>query len=109
MCELHELCATSYVCWYRGACQGFIGYRDYGDATRFERFAFAGEDSVTRFQRFLRTIICNGGGDGPEDVAGGLQVHRRPSFDADATAFDGCLSQLACMPAVPYCSTCDVS
>lgn len=67
-----------------GLSQGFVGYRDFdsGNEKRFEHFQLAGEDAMVRFRAFLKTIKCDGGGDGPEDVAGGLQVDQPINIDA---------------------------
>lgn len=53
-----------------------VGYRDHCSPAdeRFEVFPFTGMGGVESFWEFLRGIRCNGGGDVPEDVAGGLQA-----------------------------------
>ncbi len=53
-----------------------VGYRDHCSPAdeRFEVAPFTGMEGAESFRDFLRGIRCNGGGDGPEDVAGGLQA-----------------------------------
>lgn len=48
-----------------------VAYRDVDDANRFEVLDFV--SSVEEFESFVATIAAKGGGDLPEDMAGGLQ------------------------------------
>ena len=48
-----------------------VAYRDLCDSNRFEVMDF--NSSIEAFDSFLGRIIADGGGDGPEDIAGGLQ------------------------------------
>eukprot|EP00927_Polykrikos_kofoidii_P000222 TRINITY_DN10091_c0_g1_i2.p1 TRINITY_DN10091_c0_g1~~TRINITY_DN10091_c0_g1_i2.p1 ORF type:complete len:988 (-),score=138.44 TRINITY_DN10091_c0_g1_i2:73-3036(-) len=51
----------------------FVGYRDHCDAVRIEEFPFS--SSVDDFKNFVAAIrATGGGGDGPEDVHGGLET-----------------------------------
>jgi len=48
----------------------FVGYRDHKDANQYEVKDFTSDpDEMTRF---IEAIVCSGGGDAAEDVAGGL-------------------------------------
>jgi hypothetical protein len=49
----------------------FVGYRDVNDQVQFEILPFT--TSPNSFRSFLARIKANGGGDGPEDVFGGLE------------------------------------
>jgi len=51
----------------------FVGYRDFCDKVRFETKDFVGADSIGEVTQLLRGCQATGGGDAPEDVAGGLQ------------------------------------
>uniref|UniRef100_A0A914CDW0 Alpha-type protein kinase domain-containing protein n=1 Tax=Acrobeloides nanus TaxID=290746 RepID=A0A914CDW0_9BILA len=48
----------------------FVAYRDFGDSKQFEVLPFT--KSVEEFRLFCNRLNANGGGDGPEDVFGGL-------------------------------------
>lgn len=50
---------------------GFMGYRDHSDSERFVRIPLS--EDVTSVQRELMPVSASGGGDFPEDVAGGLR------------------------------------
>jgi hypothetical protein len=49
----------------------FVGYRDVQDLIRFEELPFTSDE--TALKQFISRLIAAGGGDTPEDVAGGLQ------------------------------------
>ncbi|CAG8466429.1 4549_t:CDS:2 [Diversispora eburnea] len=49
---------------------GFCGYRDHCDNSRLQIFDFT--NSYEEFRTNLASVPANGGGDGPEDVLGGL-------------------------------------
>ena len=49
----------------------FFGYRDFGDLKQFEVLPFT--YSVDAFPTFCDAVKATGGGDGPEDVFGGLE------------------------------------
>eukprot|EP00746_Dinoflagellata_sp_MGD_P002635 gnl/MRDRNA2_/MRDRNA2_105160_c0_seq1.p1 gnl/MRDRNA2_/MRDRNA2_105160_c0~~gnl/MRDRNA2_/MRDRNA2_105160_c0_seq1.p1 ORF type:complete len:1066 (+),score=191.69 gnl/MRDRNA2_/MRDRNA2_105160_c0_seq1:78-3275(+) len=50
----------------------FVGYRDHGDAVRYELLPFT--TSVDEFKAFVSQVrATGGGGDGPEDVHGALK------------------------------------
>ena len=72
MLQIDEISCCKGPTWL----QAMVGYRDHCSPAdeRFEVFPFTGMDGVEKFRDFLRGIRCNGGGDGPEDVAGGLQA-----------------------------------
>ena len=48
----------------------FIGYRDIKDSKRFEIIEFT--ENVHSVRGFISKLVATGGGDAPEDVAGGL-------------------------------------
>ena len=48
----------------------FVAYRDHCDSDRFEILPFT--KSTEEFKRFCEGITATGGGDGPEDVFGGI-------------------------------------
>jgi len=48
----------------------FVGYRDHKDATQYEVKDFTTDPDD--MQKFIAGIVCSGGGDTCEDVAGGL-------------------------------------
>jgi len=48
-----------------------VAYRDIEESNRFEVLDFV--SSVEEFENFVATIEADGGGDTPEDIAGGLQ------------------------------------
>ena len=48
-----------------------VGYRDIGDARRFEVLDFT--TCLTTFETFVGRLVATGGGDTPEDVAGAIQ------------------------------------
>jgi len=50
---------------------GFLGYRDIQDKRRFETFNFSHDH--TAFKNFVSGVQVEGGGDGPEDIAGALK------------------------------------
>lgn len=62
--------------------QAMVAYRDHcsPSSERFEVFPFTGLDGAEDFKDFLEDIQCSGGGDGPEDVAGGLQARQLLHF-----------------------------
>jgi hypothetical protein len=52
---------------------GAVVYRDHCDGIqRLEEFALSKD--IDAFERFLGSVQCKGGGDGPEDVHGGLNL-----------------------------------
>lgn len=51
----------------------YVGYRDYCDARRFEVMPFTDRDPVSALRTFLEPVKAMGGGDGPEDIVGGLR------------------------------------
>jgi len=51
---------------------GFIGYRDHCDKEKIVLFPFDSEPEKLR--TFLTTVAATGGGDEPEDIAGGLSA-----------------------------------
>lgn len=56
---------------------GFVGYRDYGDDTRFTCVDFTDASTVLRA---IRNVHADGGDDFAEDVAGGLLQIRNLSW-----------------------------
>lgn len=51
---------------------GTVAYRDHCDGNdRIQYQPF--QSSIPGFESFLGTIVAKGGGDGPEDVHGGLE------------------------------------
>src|SRR4051812_40359557 len=52
---------------------GFCGYRDHCDSNRLQIFDFT--DSYSELERYISDEVqATGGGDGPEDVLGGLNA-----------------------------------
>jgi len=51
----------------------FVGYRDFSDQLRFQTKDFVGEDDIDSVVSLISNCAASGGGDGPEDVAGGLE------------------------------------
>ena len=51
----------------------FVGYRDFGDPVRFEVKDFVAGESIDEVTQLLMRCTATGGGDAPEDVAGGLE------------------------------------
>ena len=49
----------------------FVGYRDFCDSQQFDVLNFT--DYVENFRKFCANVSADGGGDGPEDVFGGLE------------------------------------
>ena len=66
---------------------GFVGYRDFGDATRFVVVPLSGD--VMEVRRQLMPLKAEGGDDPPEDVAGGLAKAMDPTTMGWRTA-DAC-------------------
>ena len=60
---------------------GFVGYRDYDDAIRFETLDFTPDTST--FQTKLSSVVATGGGDQCEDVWGGLNEVSKLSWKVD--------------------------
>eukprot|EP00026_Physarum_polycephalum_P008691 Phypoly_transcript_08787.p1 GENE.Phypoly_transcript_08787~~Phypoly_transcript_08787.p1 ORF type:complete len:391 (+),score=66.47 Phypoly_transcript_08787:177-1349(+) len=53
----------------------FVGYRDYGDgALQHEKVDFVEKASMEVIRTKLAACPATGGGDGPEDIAGGLKI-----------------------------------
>jgi hypothetical protein len=48
----------------------FVGYRDFCDSKRFDIMDFTND--IEKIKNFISTVTATGGGDGPEDVTGGL-------------------------------------
>ena len=61
-----------------------VAYRDYFDAQRFQLRDFV--DNVDTFVDFINTLSADGGGDAPEDVAGGLDKALKFAWDTQADA-----------------------
>ncbi|KAF0688811.1 Aste57867_19633 [Aphanomyces stellatus] len=56
-----------------GVHVAFVGYKDHFDGVdHFQVFAFSPD--IAAFERFVVAIPADGGGDGPEDVLGGLDA-----------------------------------
>ena len=53
---------------------GFVGYRDHCDSERFIKIDFTSAQNVERLASDLGKIRADGGGDAPEDIAGGLHM-----------------------------------
>jgi len=51
---------------------GFIGYRDHTDSEKLVLFPF--DNEAEKLKTFLTSVKAFGGGDSPEDVAGGLNA-----------------------------------
>jgi len=51
----------------------FVGYRDFSDQVRFQTSDFVCGDNMESIVSLISSCVANGGGDGPEDVAGGLE------------------------------------
>ena len=49
----------------------FVGYRDHCDTQRFTILPFS--EDIPRVKEFISKVQAIGGGDFPEDVAGGLR------------------------------------
>ncbi len=47
-----------------------MAYRDFSDAKKFEEIDFT--DDVDKFTQFVKELVAEGGGDGPEDVFGAI-------------------------------------
>ena len=57
------------------ALQAFIGYKDHGDSNeRILLHKFVDKQDISSVEQFVGKIRANGGADGPEDIAGALQV-----------------------------------
>jgi len=53
----------------------FVGYRDYGDGDlQHEKVDFVEKADMERVRAKLAECPATGGGDGPEDIAGGLKI-----------------------------------
>jgi hypothetical protein len=52
----------------------FVGYRDYCDKERFVILNFVDSGNLQEFENVVGSVKAFGGGDGPEDVAGGLDI-----------------------------------
>ncbi|KAL4477124.1 hypothetical protein ABPG72_008858 [Tetrahymena utriculariae] len=50
---------------------GFVAYRDHCDTNRIEKFPFI-SSKYENLENFIGKLVATGGGDGPEDLAGGL-------------------------------------
>jgi Mg-chelatase subunit ChlD len=57
---------------------GVVAYRDIKDKKRFEVLDFV--TSVDEFETFVGSLEADGGGDTPEDIAGGLQQANKLSW-----------------------------
>jgi len=51
----------------------FVGYRDFDDSVRFEVKDFVAGENIDEVTKLLMHCTATGGGDAPEDVAGGLE------------------------------------
>lgn len=51
----------------------YVGYRDHGDTRRFEIMPFVDRKPAAALRTFLEPVQAYGGGDGPEDVVGGVR------------------------------------
>lgn len=49
-----------------------MGFRDYADAKQFEEQRFTEDEGA--FVTKVKSLVAQGGGDGPEDVLGGLCI-----------------------------------
>lgn len=55
--------------------QAFIGYKDHGDGNQRILFHnFVEKQNIHQLEHFIAQIRAGGGDDGPEDIAGGLEV-----------------------------------
>ena len=55
--------------------QAFIGYKDHCDGNdRILLHKFVDKNNISSVQSFVAKIRADGGGDGPEDIAGALKV-----------------------------------
>ena len=60
---------ASFKCPIRVA---YVGYRDFADSPRFDIRDFVTEENMPEMRNFIASSEASGGGDWPEDVAGGL-------------------------------------
>ena len=63
----------------------FIGYRDYCDSNRFEIAGFTND--VNYLRNFISKANADGGGDTPEDIAGGLQKVMEQQWRPEASKY----------------------
>jgi hypothetical protein len=57
--------------------QAIVAYRDFGDGPlQLERHDFVGLENIEGLLAKVRGLKAFGGGDGPEDVAGALEVRQ---------------------------------
>jgi len=60
----------------------FIAYRDFGDgAKQLEKRDF--NQDLKAVQTFISSMVATGGGDGPEDIAGGLENALKLSWESN--------------------------
>jgi hypothetical protein len=75
----------------------FVGYRDFGDANRFEMMPFTND--VKQFKAFVAKIEAAGGDDAAEDVAGGLSKANQLNWNAAGKGATKILIHIADAPA----------
>ena len=63
----------------------FIGYRDYCDSKRFEIAGFTND--VNYLKNFISNANADGGGDTPEDIAGGLKKVMEQRWRPEASKY----------------------
>ena len=56
-----------------------VAYRDFCDTIRIEKHEF--NEKIEDFDKFLGNLKATGGGDGPEDVFGGIDAALNLSWD----------------------------
>lgn len=60
--------------------QAFIGYKDHNDGNeRILLHKFVDKEGISSLEQYVAKIVANGGADGPEDIAGALQVPKASS------------------------------
>ena len=58
--------------------QAFVGYKDHADGNeRIMLHKFVCKEDISSIQDFVAKIQAGGGADGPEDIAGALQVRKQ--------------------------------
>ena len=63
----------------------FIGYRDYCDSDRFEIAGFTNDANYLK--NFISNVCASGGGDTPEDIAGGLKKVMEQRWRPEASKY----------------------